>query len=241
MAAGQPVVLDELVAQPVPRAGAAVARIGIVDAAVERRGESHQLERGTGRIGPLRRPVQERLGGVVQQRADGRRRIGAQRVERLGIVSRVGRQGAHRAVIGVEHGHRAVVGCRMRGDGVGQRLLHRGLELQIERGVDAARRLRLAVGQQFDHLPGRIDDAQDAAALAVQILLAPRLQPGDADHLVAAVAAGLKVGHLIGRDGTHVADDVGGRIRVGVEAHRPPFGRGQAVFEIRLQRQGVLL
>ncbi len=69
----------------------------------------------------------------------------------------------------------------MGGDGVGQGLLHRRLEVKVDRGVEAAGHFRLAVLQHLDDVAGGVDDAQDAAARAVEVLLAPRLQPGQAD------------------------------------------------------------
>ncbi len=127
----------------------------------------------------------------------------------------------------------------MGGDGVGQRLLHRRLEVEVDGGIEAAGHFRLAVLQHVDDVAGGVDHAQDAAARAVEILLAPPLQPGQPDQLVAPVAAGFILFQLLGRNWPQIADDVGGRVGVGVEARRLAVGRGQPLAEIRLQRQGI--
>ncbi len=93
--------------------------------------------------------------------------------------------------------------------------------------------------QHLKHVAGAVDDAQNAAARAVQVLLAPPLQPRQPDQLVPPVAAGLIVAHLLGRNLAQIADDMGGRVGVGVEARRLAVRRGQPLAQIRLQRQRV--
>ena len=153
-----------------PRGGAVDDRVGLVLAAVERRGGGHHLEGRAGRIARLGRAVEERLGLV-----------GRQLGEALGHQVRVVLRHAH------HHAHPPGLGLQ-RDDGAvpaGQRLERRALAVGIERGGDV---LALAgLGLQLG------EDVRELVLLARQVVVARALQAG-------AAARDERVAHGVGEE-----------------------------------------
>ena len=155
-------------------AGVVVALAETPGAALQRRRRGDPLERRSGRVRALNRPVEQReaAGGVVELLVLGlRRRLG----EDVGVERRRGPHGQHLAVVGVQRHERARAGGRIVGDGLVERLLAGLLQSEVERQLERVPGDRLALAQVALEAPERIDldavGAVDAAQIAVVVPL----------------------------------------------------------------------
>ena len=169
-----PIVFNRLRPQPVPRANRVIATAGVVEAAGHGRRKRHNLKRRAGRVRSLRRPVKQRPTGIADQCRNRLLGVRPAGVKGAGVVAGEAGHGQNLARLRPQNDNGS--GTAVQGSRLGQRLLHRLLKFNIERGVNASRLARLRFGKGLHVFPRRAEHIQHPAACAAQIGFAPRFE-----------------------------------------------------------------
>ncbi|GBD18258.1 hypothetical protein HRbin27_00753 [bacterium HR27] len=159
----------------------------------------HDLERRTGRIADLRRPIEQRSALLVVERLP---LLGTQpEDEAIGVETGTAYQGTNRPVPRIDR-HDA-------SDAIAERLVGGLLQIRIDRRHDIGSWFRRNLGENASLAPIWADDDQPPAAPPTQELLRPGLDPGTPDAIAWLITFARTLLEFLCRDFGKIAGHVG--------------------------------